>query len=69
MSRVNKNHTCITSHLTPQQVTNEDWEFLELNDKIAQVTTLVRAIRLSHANLSKFHTTLNIYHHKNKVKT
>ena len=41
--------------MTSQQVTNEDGEFLRLNNKIAQVTTLVRVTRLSHANLSVPH--------------
>jgi hypothetical protein len=58
LPRVNKNRTCNISHLTPQQVTNEDREFLEVNDKIAQVNKIVHAIILSHANLSMFHTTL-----------
>jgi two-component sensor histidine kinase len=69
LSRVKNNYTCITSHSTPQQVTNEDRKFLEVNDKIAQVHKIVRAIILSHANLFMFHTTLIIYYHKNIVKT
>jgi len=69
LSRVKNNYTFITSHSTPQQVTNDDQEFLEVNDKVAQVNKIVCAIILSHANLSRFHTTLIIYHHKNKVKT